>query len=74
MSLRGNGGLGRLAACFIDSGMSTLGLPGDGGPRPLSIILASFIGSFLDRQQMLGADDRWLEDEGVITVEFRISR
>lgn len=70
----GNGGLGRLAACFIDS-MSSLGLPGDG--VGLKYHFGLFHQQFLDRQQTAVpdawlADDEWLEDEKTsFTVEFR---
>lgn len=59
----GNGGLGRLAACFLDS-IASLGLPGDG--IGLNYHFGLFKQVFQNRQQMAEKND-WIEKQSWLT-------
>lgn len=59
----GNGGLGRLAACFLDS-IATLGLPGDG--IGLNYHLGLFKQVFKDRMQTAEKNE-WIESQSWLT-------
>ena len=64
----GNGGLGRLAACFLDS-MASLGLPGDG--IGLNYHLGLFKQTFSDRMQAENPNP-WIENKSWLT-ETKVS-
>ena len=68
----GNGGLGRLAACFLDS-IASLGLPGDG--IGLNYHFGLFKQVFLNRQQTAEKND-WIEKQSWLTktdISFPVS-